>query len=211
MKLEDIKVGETYNVRVTVKYIDGYEVVTATIGQDGKEGYRTRFLLGDIPAFSPISPESGEKNTDPAQKFDPCRPFKKGDRVEPTFWNDRPPVASELRANSEFLPHDGIYTVLSDERNSIAFIDYHGKSVFIPVNHLKLVIPVEELEPYFVGESENSYDLFRKTSNGNQLRASFWWKHNPTPDLIELSKANAKAAAEAECDRLNAEYRKEKK
>ena len=55
MKLEDIKVGETYNVRVKVKYIDGPNVVAATIGQDGKEGYRTRFLSDDIPAFSPIN------------------------------------------------------------------------------------------------------------------------------------------------------------
>ena len=75
---------------------------------------------------------------------------------------------------------------------------------------LELVTPVEELEPpYFVGESEISYDLFRRTDNGSQLRASFWWKHNPYPEKIEMTEEEAKAAAEAERDRLNAEHRKE--
>ena len=141
-----------------------------------------------------------------APKYDPCRLFKKGDRVEPTFWNGRPPVASELRANSEFLPHDGIYTVLSDERNSIAFIDYHGKSVFIPVNHLELVTPVEELESYNVkllqdGVPPDTYHYWAVMDDMGHEVARFWCE--------QYEAGKAKAAAEAECARLNAEYRKE--
>lgn len=142
-------------------------------------------------------------------KHDPCHLFRKGDIVEPCQVNGRwVSPAWEDRAGIR-------YEVAKDEDPLTAHMEVKDpdspQPFLVHAAFFKLVTPVEELEPYFVGESENSYDLFRKTSNGNQLRASFWWKHNPTPDLIELSKANAKAAAEAERDRLNAEWRKEQK
>ena len=144
-------------------------------------------------------------NTEKTQKFDPCRPLKKGDRVAPKFWNGRPPVASEERANSEFLPEDGIYTVLANERNSITFIDYHGKRAFIPVNHLELITPIEELEPYTILDNK---PLAEWTIVVKGLIFAYYPYRAKDSDNIVNSKEEAKAAAEAECARLNAEYRK---
>jgi hypothetical protein len=61
--------------------------------------------------------------------------------------------------------------------------------------YLELVTPVEELEPYSIGEST---DYFSVEKDDEEL--SLYWKDK---------HPNAKEAAEAECARLNAEYRKE--
>lgn len=199
MDIKDIKIGETYNVRVQALKIEaGKHVITKTLDSDGciNTVCTTTFLEQDLSAFSPITP---------APKYDPCRKFRKGDIVEVKEDID----GRKLHVFTTGLTLGKLYTVEEDEKDcKLKIKNDDGCGIYAFV-HFKLVTPVEKMEPYFVGESENSYDLFRKTSNGNQLRASFWWKHNPTPDLIELSIANAKAAAEAERDRLNAEYRKE--
>lgn len=193
MSTKEVKIGETYNVRVKVEHID----------EDGWFKVRTSekaisFILSpkEQDAFSPLP------------QYDPCRPFKKGDRVAPKFWNGRPPVASEERANSEFLPENKIYTVLADERNSIAFIDYHGKRAFIPVNHLELVTPVEELGPYSIFNNER---LAAWTLQKNGLIFEYYPYRVNESDNIARSKEEAQAAAEAKRDRLNAKHRKEQK
>ena len=60
--------------------------------------------------------------------------------------------------------------------------------------HLELVTPVEELEPYTVVESYGRTDVMK----GDYIIATYTDSH-----------PHAKEAAEAERDRLNAEYRKE--
>ena len=193
MKIEDIKVGETYNVRVKVECID----------EDGWLKVRT-----SEKAISFVLSPKEQEAFSPLPKYDPCRKLKVGDVVRVLKINGNLPKC-QWAGN---IPKEGVTGIVRELRKEDHFVWIDCKEIVgycIDPAYLELVTPVEELEPYFVGESENSYDLFRKTSNGNQLRASFWWKHNPTPDLIELSKANAKAAAEAERDRLNAEYRKE--
>lgn len=205
---DKIKAGETYNVRVRVIKVDEFKNVRAdTVDENGKRlgVASTVFYSGELRAFSPITLENAPKY------YDPCRKFRKGDNVSPCFWYDRPPTAYDVNEiTAHFIPEKGLYSVSKDELpDSTVLVEYKGKIISMQACHLELINPVEVLKPYFVGESETSYDIFRKTSNGNQLRSSFWWKHNPTPELIELSKANAKAAAGAECARLNAEHRKE--
>lgn len=222
MNTEDIKVGETYNVRMHVSdYCDGIIFCSTVIGYDDKDGLQCgeeyEICHDEVDAFSPITPYTPlnlptmTKIPEAYPKYDPNREFKAGDIVSPRFWCMRPPTAYYISdVSGHFMPDDGAYEVEKDELpDSTVLVKYKGEIISMQACHLELTTPVEELEPYFVGESENSYDLFRKTSGCNQLRASFWWKHNPTPELIELSKANAKAAAEAERDRLNAEWRKE--
>lgn len=116
-------------------------------------------------------------------KYDPCRKFKKGDKVRVVerhgrkFWNAAP---------------ETIYTVVADEylhddrsvlhRGCVGLND--GKpetcsSWNVPFFHVELVTPVEELEPYSVGESS---------------------------DYFSVDKDD-----EAERDRLNAAHRKDEK
>lgn len=135
-------------------------------------------------------------------KHSPTRLFKEGDRVSPMFWNDRPPVAAEDSVNTEFMQEDGVYEVLADEKNSIVYIDYHGKRVFIPACHIELVTPVEEQESFGVrystdrGCAEVYHRRYKNTV------AAFYCK-------CGITREQAEEHAEAEADRLNAEWRKE--
>lgn len=68
--------------------------------------------------------------------------------------------------------------------------------------------------PYYYFESEHSFDIAKRNPDSAKakvvmLRASIWWKWDNIEHSGELTYEEAKAAAEAECDRLNAEWRKE--
>ena len=167
---------------------------------------RYEFDHRTLPAYQRISTEF--ISLPPEQpKHDPTRPFKKGDRVSPMFWNERPPVASEERINSEFMPEDGVYDVLADEKNSIVYIDYHGKPVFIPACHLELISPVEELVPYSVEAHEDGECGCFEVMRRKQCVSIYPYGTHETRYYKKAEQA--KAAAEAECKRLNDEYGKE--
>ena len=90
--------------------------------------------------------------------------------------------------------------MLADERNSIAFIDYHGKSVFIPVNHLELATPVEELEPYYyVAKNDGVHPTFLVRNRNEEHR------------VAAICECWNEEDAQRICDMYNAEYRKEQK
>lgn len=127
-------------------------------------------------------------------KYDPCRLFKKGDIVEMDA-HGRDIAASMKKSGVELGER---YTVTEDENNTgyVSFIgddriEHHSMFFW-----LKLVTPVEELEPYELVETTDYWSVEKE----NEELCLFWKKHHP----------NAKEAAEAECDRLNTEWRKEK-
>jgi hypothetical protein len=66
----------------------------------------------------------------------------------------------------------------------------------VPPCYLELVTPAKERPPYSVSEATVQYLV---KEDNKKVVAQFCKLYHPT----------AKAAAEAECDRLNAEYRKE--
>ena len=143
---------------------------------------------------------NGIKNTEIAPKYDPCRLFKKGDIVEPCQANGRwlsPPWEHRT----------GIRYEVTEDENPIT-ADLYIKDPDSPEPFLthaaffNLVTPVEEREPYKVEESIFIKDEWKVWKDGG----------DKTQTLIAtytLAHPNAKAAAEAERDRLNAEYRKE--
>lgn len=136
-------------------------------------------------------------------KHDPTRLFREGDKVRVverdgrSWWQLDP---------STSIVADEIYTVLEDESEIIEGgygelrIEAKGKEYELPFYFLELATPVEELEPYYVGvysDQDNTYfDV--ATRNGFTVVR-----------FDEDLHPNAKAAAEAECARLNDEYRKE--
>lgn len=141
------------------------------------------------------------KELKPAPKYDPCRLFKKGDKVRVVerlgrkFWEDNP---------------ETIYTVVADEylhddrrvlhRGCVGLND--GKpetcsSWNVPFFHVELVTPVEELEPYRVDHNQYGWHV----EKDGEIVATYNDDRHP----------HAKEAAEAECARLNAEHRKEQK
>lgn len=126
-------------------------------------------------------------------KYDPNRKLKKGDIVEPCQVKGRwHSVTWEGRSGIHF-----IVTEDEDEDGIISIKDPDCKLPYIAAAvFFNLVTPVEELEPYYVVKGDVSYKL----KKGERLLANYWPQH-----------PHAKAAAEAERDRLNAEHRKETK
>lgn len=151
--------------------------------------------------IDPFITENGTKNTETAPKYDSNRKFRKGDKVRLREYNGRKPYDFW---HKQVIKNYGaeLDTVLEDELDSgnvDIFQDAPIDELTVRVHscHLELVTPVEELEPYSVSENLHGWIVFKDTP-GNVV-ANF---NNTHP--------NAKAAAEAERDRLNAEWRKEK-
>lgn len=133
-------------------------------------------------------------------KYDPCRPFKKGDVVTPRKRNGR------LIAAAKPLLRDKNYVVTRDEKTNclIYFSDGDDEYAIDPA-YLELVTPVEELEPYTVHSivGDNGKTAFFAVRKGDVTVAAFFCD---TPRAF--TEEQALAAAEAERDRLTAEYRK---
>lgn len=128
-------------------------------------------------------------------RYDPCRFFKKGDKVQPR--SGKTVLASEYGFVT-FHELAGQYEVNEDEARGTVTLIVNGHACFVSAFALELVTPVEELEPYMVEtdfvDDEPVWNIYKDG------------------DLIvgyTSSHPNAKAAAEAECARLNAEWRKE--
>lgn len=136
-------------------------------------------------------PSDSQSSTVNSQsEHDPCRLFKKEDKVTPKEVNGRHPGNRGL-----------IFRVCQDEavsgREIKLTMDGHIGHITIDAAYLELVTPVEELEPYEVTESSDYYGVDK---DDLEVEAAIFWKK---------AHPNAKAAAEAECKRLNAEWRKE--
>lgn len=124
-------------------------------------------------------------------KHDPTRLFKKGDIVERRTVYGRTDI--DVR-------DDVVLTVTSDEdaHGNVRVQEPSGRLIVTKSVFLELVTPIEKLEPYSVSEATVQYLV---KEDNKKVVAQFCKLYHP----------HAKAAAEAECARLNAEWRKEQK
>ena len=135
-------------------------------------------------------------------KYDPCRLFKKGDKVRVVEWNGR---SYWDRDHSTELTTGCICEVNEDEKSAQeegwVSVDYQEQIRYVPPCFLELITPVEEIEPYYIEQStsKNYWEVWKKDSKKGRLLIAMFHKNHP----------HSKETAEAECDRLNAEYRKE--
>lgn len=189
MDFKDFIIGEKYNISALA--IEGsfamkkYAVFKLPTG---------RILLLRAEDFEAVSHENGIKNTETAPKYDPNRLFRKGDKVKAVLRHGRIP--------NDGVPKDAILEVIEDERDGIVKV-LHKMGVILEIFnvyalYLELVTPVEELEPYSVVDAHTHWDVADKNM---KTVATYSKGHHP----------HAKEAAEAERDRLNAEYKKEQK
>lgn len=211
MDFECITKGGIYDLRIVVEAKRDNALLVCTLSDDEMQD-KPRYVLHrrDACDLRPIPPKNGTKNTEPEPKYDPCRKFRKGDRVE---------LKEEIdgRKLSDFvsgLTLGKVYTVEEDEKDCTVVLSCDcglGKYSFV---HLRLVTPVEELERYVLLHNEFSmnYEVCWKDDDEQdgqtgrtRCRAQYWYHLPPQT----YSQKEAKAAAEAECARLNAEYRKE--
>ena len=201
MNTEDIKVGETYYVRVKVTATSENRFVCRPMlwGCTLSNFAPNFFNFAEAEAFFKSIPEQPEQ-----PKHDPCRLFRKGDIVRLKEWNGRCPALPE-----DWKRNDGLFKVHEDEKfnSSVEITRESSKNVYIaPICFLELVTPVEELKPYRIGKSD--YNGFVNIEKKGKIIAMIPYGK----ELHEhKTEKEALAAAEAERDRLNAEYRKEQK
>lgn len=137
----------------------------------------------------------------PEQKLDTCRLFKRGDIVryverDGRSYVDAPPVGMTCRV---IVGEDsaGIVTV------EFKFSENEEPAVHdVPFYHLELITPAGEMGPYKVWDTTFSFNVGVKDT-----KAVFYYGADMS--TCPYNKEQAKAAAEAECKRLNEEYRKD--
>jgi len=208
-KRENVKVGETYYVRTKVLSVElGYtdtEIAAVVVDAEGKAlgPDVIYFDKRDLAAFSSCKPET-------APKYDPCRRFRKGDLAELSRYKGRAIIPIDLKVGDKVKVCENEKT----DSTIIHVIDPIGRRYFINPAYLELVTPVEELVRYIIIHNENNkyYEVCWKDDDEpdgrtgrTRCRTTFWYHQPPQT----YSQKEAKAAAEAERDRLIAEYRKE--
>lgn len=191
MNPEDIKIGQKYNFTL--------------LAIDKERGRRP--ALFETPTgkkyfispedFESVSPENGIKNAESAPKYDPRRKFRKGDKVR----------FKEHLGRKSLAHCDEIITLEVDEIHGQCFWqemkpygDIVQRNAYFCF--LELVTPVEEQEPYYIEEELETITILSKK---DPIFHKCWHYAGVKSGVIALE------AAEAECARLNAEYRKERK
>ena len=147
-------------------------------------------------------------------KHDPTRPFEEGDIVKPRFVDGRTDIdLSSL--------HPYTVTKREDSWGNVRVMN-NNHSLTTKAVFLELITPVEEQEPFYIETEAFDYEIrnanddpdigtslafhvkFQDPDEGQILRVKSYY------ESYVYSREHAKAAAEAERDRLNAEYRKER-
>jgi hypothetical protein len=182
-------------------------VIHTTFGQvdsDGDVRFLTPNSCGD-DSHAYINKEyvslPGEPVEQPKPKHDPTRLFKEGDKVRVVEWNGR---HFHDRDHGTELTTGCICEVCDDEESTVTegyiniMVTYQEQVRSIAPCFLELVTPMEELEPYSVEKDDWEYVVFDRARKVDVCR-------------FAVAHPNAKAAAEAERDRLNKEWRKEQK
>ena len=139
--------------------------------------------------------------TENKPKYDPCRLFKKGDKVKRRTVDGRTDID---------IVDNGVLTVNSDEdaRGNVRVQEPSGRSIVTKSVFLELVTPVEELEPYSTEESCGGANLHCFILKRGEKHLSYYLYKSGNANHF-YTREEAKSAAESERDRLNAEWRKE--
>jgi hypothetical protein len=187
MNIEYIKVGETYLLPVTATSIEKHGWLDVATTAD--YGYHL------APSEVRTLLQNSTKNTENVPKYDPCREYKEGDVVRYKPCNGR---EHKSFTDDEFFC-DGNLTVIAAEdstSHNVMVMSQDGRTKIVEFCYLELITPVEEMEPYSVREYDEVYEVQK-----GLVTYSVFYK-------VKYGENAAKAAAEAERDRLNSEYRK---
>lgn len=185
--MEDIKTGEYCRVLGYVGYKNENEV---SVTFNNKPGVQTSIDFEHKEARKLLSPISEPP------KYDPCRKFRRGDKVRVVKNNGR---ETQIRPAIEDLYEKILTVVGSEDNDNDVLVETSKGNRFIQFSFLELITPVEELERYVVEPSDIAWFVVdKKHESGKQNVVMYMCAFHP----------HAKEAAEAERDRLNAEYRK---
>lgn len=181
-ELTGLTMGDNVYVRAEVFYVDksGRE---CRVSIHDESGYPNIFYVKAEDVYSAQAPVEDVA----------CRLFRKGDKVQPR--SGKTVLACEYGFVT-FHELAGQYEVNEDEARGTVTLIVNGHACFVSAFALELVTPVEEMKPYYVEEQDSCY-VVGKLQEAPEMEYVAGFSKNRHP--------NAKAAAEAECDRLNAE------
>lgn len=187
MDTKEIKIGEKYKLELLCIYNAGKVITFET-----PTGDHLPFRERDLECVSPAAP-----------KYDPCRPFKKGDIVEPVACNGRAPLCLRKYIGTKQVVE------CDEDNNGVVGIVGDVEAVFAAF--LKLITPIEELEPYYVSTNIDcsTCTIFKRVGEKKFVHSAYYFVHGKGCSNAILGIIEAQDAAETECKRLNAEYRKE--
>lgn len=184
-QIKDLKAGDSLQLDVVFSADVDHEIL---IKVPTTHGHWVSHVFSPVILSLPPAPP----------KHDPCRKFRKGDKVRVVERNGR------YQPN---IPVDelwsGLCTVAEDEdfcNNLVKVRSEDGREKLSHWWYLELVTPVEELEPYYVVENPTAWGVYiKKEKMGEVLASGYSKQFHPDPET----------EARAECARLNAEHRKE--
>lgn len=205
MNIEDIKEGETYNVRVRVigKYGKCVDAIYAD-ADDAVGGIHIPEKRVNI--LRPISNETAPEHA-------PNRPLRKGDIVRPVLCQGRKPWG-RVNGGHHYANPQWTCEVVDDERQGyVEVITQSGFEFEINACFLKLETPIEERELFYVERCDTDGCYFVQKDDGEMtavdtLVQAFYFK---TEDYNAhyYTEGQAEELANETCKRLNEEWRKE--
>ena len=191
-QINNLKPGDHVIVRGEFKSVDN----------DGDFWIKTNNCYRCYDPLS-VSLPSEHGTSVPTPNYAPTRLFKKGDKAKRRTVDGRTDIDVESNV---------VLTVTSDEdyHGNVRVKEPYGRSIVTKSVFLELVTTVEELEPFYVD--------YITTYDDDDLDDNPCWcvKYRKCDDIVRVFYRNALehpektgAAAEAECARLNEEWRKE--
>ena len=153
----------------------------------------------------------------PTSTASALRPFKAGDIAKCVDVHKRKPACG---IDGVYVRLDGeIVTVITNEvdrENGTVDIKFPcGTVATIDPVYLELLIPVEELKPYYVvhNTAENAFEICRTTDGKALSRMCYFYKKgihegDESNCYAELTETEAEKAAKDECKRLNEDWSK---
>lgn len=197
-QIKNLKPGDNLILNCKFNYVDNDGDIWTDF-----DGFSCWFSASSVSLPSEIV----NRQSSTVNKYDPTRLFKKGDKVRIVKYNGR-----KFNGAPPTFQLGKVYRVDEDEDTKHCYVMLQSCDIYYahPVAFLELVTPVEELEPYSVEEEtafadDEQYGIIHiyYNYNGGRDKVRTFYENGPE------SWNATKAAAEAECARLNEEWRKE--
>lgn len=206
-QIKNLKKGDPIVIHTTFDHVDSEGDVRFLIpnscGDDNYAYIKLKYV--SLP---------GEPAEQTKPKYDPYRPFKKGDIVRYVekygrSYVDAPPVGETCRVY-------GCEDIIGMVNVEFKFSENEEPAVHdVPFYHLELITPVEELEPYYIEEKDIEFQVRMKYEDKDCLISIFRFKniiegYKQYCDMLPSMK-QAREAAESELNRLNTDYKNKQK
>ena len=209
----NVNVGDVFTLKAKVLSRGGYCPVSGYV-------YRLQLLVNggeNLAQVNTYIPYPDLLDKEKPAKHPAFRPLKAGDIAKCVEVRNRKPACGidgvHVRLDGEIVT---VITNEVDRENGTVDIKFQcGTLATIDPVYLELLIPVEELKPYYIAHNtpENAFEICRTVNGKCASRMCYFYKKGihegeETFCSAELTEDEARKAAADECNRLNEEWRK---